>query len=719
MAKTPQSPAQRGRIVLDGLAEGGERPPLAVHALDNTGKVLGSVAVGDDGSFPLEAASSERAERILIGPAEAKPDERRKFFALPGAEFRKSTGAGQELAIAAGIWQRWHRPRRCVSGHVRRCFPFPQVLDDLLVSRQLARLPEVRKLVKFRPLVPYPFLRCSPICFGTVEVYKRICCCEPPIIFDPDLPVEINPEFPFPPPEDPLDPSDPIGPIGPRPGPDPAPIELQRLVLTGGAVDEAKVARLQAKALPKRLSAELRREFLLRYPFVWCHCGAPKKVGQGFVQDGGAFSVCWREFPTILLPHCHEEFAYIVRQPIGGVMVTIYNGVAANQWFSASAQPTLTSYHFRAVGCRESDVPGEGPFVVLEDIGATPSHLLSTPSQTSFQSVAAPAYNSGLLNPVANPADAVGQLLNRNLGGDVALQYHFTESMRPVGAIYYRIQVARSDASGNPTGSWAPLPPMIWSTWKLNTAAPGSIALGPHTVGPESGLSMIPYDTGAPLGPNEEWQDGQYHGVISTSGLADGRYLVMIEVFNAAGARLKPLAAPAAEAGVGAGFTFRRWNVPASTVAVPFAALTHMMWWDNRQAVADIVDIRLDGAPSSAQCQFLEGGPGATVEIGYRAYHPQPGTPSFLHVHSLILTRGLNGPSWEVANTPGLEVGEAGPPQASVSKTLADLLGDEPVGQQKCAFAVNLQAHVKTTNGAGTLTNLNAGETAAFAAAIV
>ena len=47
MAKTPQSPAQRGRIVLDGLAEGGERPQLAVHALDDTGKVLGSVAVGD------------------------------------------------------------------------------------------------------------------------------------------------------------------------------------------------------------------------------------------------------------------------------------------------------------------------------------------------------------------------------------------------------------------------------------------------------------------------------------------------------------------------------------------------------------------------------------------------------------------------------------------------------------------------------------------------
>ena len=34
---------------------------------------------------------------------------------------------------------------------------------------------EGRKLVKYRPLTRYPFLRCSPICFGTVEVYRRIC----------------------------------------------------------------------------------------------------------------------------------------------------------------------------------------------------------------------------------------------------------------------------------------------------------------------------------------------------------------------------------------------------------------------------------------------------------------------------------------------------------------------------------------------------------------
>jgi hypothetical protein len=717
MAKSTEQAPRRARIVLDGLPQGGERPRLVIHALDDTGQVIRSVPVEDDGTFPVdEALLSERAARIIIGPADAKPDERRKFFALPGGQFRETIQIDPDLAIAAQIWQRWHLFRRCVGGSVRRCFPFLHVIDDILVTRNLAVLPEVRKLVDFRPLTRYPFFRCSPVCFGTVEVYRRICCCRPPIIIDPDdLPIEVNPDFPFPP-------EDPFGPIGPRPGPDPAPFELQQLVLTGGAIDEGKIARLQARALPKNLSVDLRREFLLRYPFWWCHCGPPKKVGQGFVQDGGSFSVCWKEPPTILLLHCREEFAYVVKQPIGGVLVTIYNGLAANQWFSASDQPTLTSYDHRAIGCRDSDVPGEGAFVVLEDIGTTPSHLLATPSQTSFQSVAVPAYNSGLLNPVANPADAVGQLLNRNLGGGVALQYHFTETMRPVGAIYYRIQVAKADASGNPVGTWTVLAPVTWSTWKLNTATPGSIPLGPNpAVDPT--LSKIPYDTGDPLGPNEEWQDGQYHGIIPTTDLDNDRYLVMIEVFNAAGARLKPNTAPAAEAGTPAAFTFRRWNVPASTVAVPFAALTHMMWWDNRKAVADIIDIRLNGTPSSEQCQFLESGAGATVEIGYRAYHPQPGTPSFLHTHSLIITRGLNGPSWQVANPPEAEVGEglAGlpppppPPHTSVPKTLADLLDTH----QKCAFAVNLQSNVKTTDGASTLTNLDAGETAAFAAEIV
>lgn len=706
---------RRVRIVLDGFKTDQGSRRLTAQALDASGKVIQSFPVGEDGIVLFDERIGERAAKLIIGPADAKPETQRLLYSLPASELKKIITEG-ELAIAGKIWQPWFPIRRCVGGNVQRCFPFLDVIDSLLVNHELAVLPSIRKLTGNRRIVHFPWHRCSPICFGTVEVYRRICCCKPPVVFDPpfdldDIPIEVNPDFP------PIPPEDPIGPIGPRPGPDPAPIELRQLILTGGAVDQRKVQLLRAKAQLPKLAPDLRRDFILRHPLIWCHCGTAQKVAEGFVQDGGSFSICWREPLQILLPHCHEEFAYIVKQSIGGSLVTIYNGVVAGQWFSASDQPTLTSYNWQAVGCRDSNVPGEGAFVVLEDIGSTPSHQLATPNQDSFQSVGIPDYNSGLLNPVANSADAVGQLLNRNLGGNVALQYHFTESMRGAGATYYRIRIARANANGDPTGSWTTLASPTWATWRLNTATPGSIALGPHNVGMETDLSKIPYDTGDPLGANEEWQDGQFHGVIPTADFTEGRYLVMLEVFNGTSARLKPGSAPAGEAGVVAPFTFRRWNVPASTASVPFAALTHMMWWDNRPAVADIVDLRLlNGPPSDDQCQFLSAGASGEVTVGYRAYHPQPGTPSFLHNHSLVITRGLNGPSFPVANTGGLEVGE--PPagvHTSVPKSLGELLLPD---HRKCAFAVRLEAHVKTTNGSGTLTQLDRAETAAFAAEI-
>src|SRR5215212_1774311 len=131
-ASTGQTP-RRARIVLDGLSEGGERPRLTVHALDDKGQVVRSVPVEADGTFPLDAALlSERAARIMIGPADAKPDERRKFFSIAGDQFRETIRIDSELAIAGRVWQPWLLFRRCVSGSVRRCFPFLHVIDDIL-----------------------------------------------------------------------------------------------------------------------------------------------------------------------------------------------------------------------------------------------------------------------------------------------------------------------------------------------------------------------------------------------------------------------------------------------------------------------------------------------------------------------------------------------------------------------------------------------------------
>jgi hypothetical protein len=53
MPKNTEPAPRRGRILLDGLQEGQERPRLAIHALDDAGNVIKSVSVEEDGSFPM------------------------------------------------------------------------------------------------------------------------------------------------------------------------------------------------------------------------------------------------------------------------------------------------------------------------------------------------------------------------------------------------------------------------------------------------------------------------------------------------------------------------------------------------------------------------------------------------------------------------------------------------------------------------------------------
>jgi hypothetical protein len=221
-----------------------------------------------------------------------------------GGDFRKIIQDDLNLAIAGRIWQPWLVFRRCVSGNVRRCFPFLHVIDDILVIKNLARVSAVQKSVGFRPLARYPFLRCSPICFGTVEVYRRTCCCNPPFVIDPDdLPIEVNrlPDSA----EDPFARSAHTRPTRRRPS--------SATVLTGGR------STTQDCALQARRCRRICRRSCVRTPrSPSALCATADRRRMDMVSsDGGSFSVCWKEPPTILL-HCHEELAYVVK-PIGGV----------------------------------------------------------------------------------------------------------------------------------------------------------------------------------------------------------------------------------------------------------------------------------------------------------------------------------------------------------------------------------------------------------------
>lgn len=704
-----------GRLELVGRKPDETAPALALVVVDAGGKRVATAKVQDDGAFTLPARARDPGARVLIGPADADPEERgARFVSYRFGDFERLVELGP-IALPENRWRPilfWH----CVSGSVRRCYPFPHWLDDLRVSGLSLGPASVGSLSPVTPAsIVFPW-RCGTVCQGLVEVYRRTCCCEPPIIWpephppivwpdDPPIPIP-DPPWPVPWPPDP-------GPIPfpePTPGPDPVPFAALEKVATSGTLDVRKLnAERDAVAL-RVLKGETLAEYIRLRPYLWCHCVGATKVAEGLIADDGTFSICWRGWPIFPASNCRVEYAFKVSQPIDGANVTIYDGVAANQWFNQGETPVLTSYSPLAKTCvGDPDIPGIGDAIVLlHEIGATESHRLATPVQDAPESVQTPVWNSGLLNPA--PTD--GPWVNRNLGGSLGLRYFFSSGMKGIGGRFFRVQVAPADGHGDPSGPWATVPVPVWKSWKL---VGSDWERAQHALGPNAdGLYVIPYEDVDLLDPLEEWDPDQYHAILDTTQRPNGRHLVKVEVFDAGGNQIKPNGSTGP--GTARNFRFGLWRVPAGPPdSVPFSALTHLLWWDNRRAEAKIEAIRLDSAASSAACQFLEGEADDEVSFDVRAYHPNPGAPLFVRGYSLRVTKGLGSSPISLVSA---AYGEVGEPPAGPATTPSASLGTLLDGDVKCAFSARLSVGVKTTNGAGTLTGLDAEDTAAFAAEI-
>jgi hypothetical protein len=594
--------------------------------------------------------------------------------------------------------------------------------------------------------------RCAPVCLGSVEVYRRSCCCWP-IVFDDsriddlirDLHIYVEGLPKLPPPK-----------RGFPPPPPPPGDPLKTPFFKGGGLNEFAINATNdlhaLRSLPKDQAAQYinSRAYLFHQ---LCNCGLPAKVGSGTIQPNGSFNICWLESLRLFLPNCYEQYAYVVKQTIGGSTHTIYDGLTAGAWLAAGDHPVLTSYSGTAFTCNETG-SGEGDAQVFLDlIGQTPSYELTTPNSTAWDSVAPPNATSGLLFPNVG---ASGHL--RNLGGSVALTFKFSLGMRdpsiaapagePAGAHYYRVSVCRADATGHPTGPRQYFGQgLAWDKVVGADIVPES--LGPVAKGGESNLYRIPYSDEAWVGP------GRYHALINTldaalnvpaelppndpgylASLASpaSNHLVTLEVFDAAGVRLRPLGTPASGqpgAEQAKPFKYRRWFQPPGspgddTVEVPFAMLTHLFCWDNRPPVADITQLVQDATASVEECQFLAGPVSSNFAVEYRAYVPDE---RFQTSHEIGWVRGLNG---SVANggvgtlpTPMSPTNVGKPPSAALDSggnTFGQMLTrlDPPNLPQvldRCAFAVTLTTYAKTTDGSN-LAYPHAQETAAFALAI-
>jgi hypothetical protein len=365
--------------------------------------------------------------------------------------------------------------------------------------------------------------------------------------------------------------------------------------------------------------------------------------------------------------------------------------------------------------------------VYLDIIGDTESWNLKTPDATGWDRVDSPDYNDGLLFPAANPGDALGVALNRNMGGVLKLSYKFSESMRTAAnAMYYRISIVEADDDGNPIGTRH----FVSDGLSWDKAVPDGgggvdivpVTLGPFSAGAQNNLYLIPFDED--VSGTIEFNDGQYHANLNTKDSDWSnplkRHLVTLEVFDAAGQRLRPTGTPATGLGepeVEKPFTFRRrFQDLGPTANVPFAALTHMFWWDNRPVFVHIDDLRMNGLVFNDECLFLEGTGGSTFGIGYTAYHEEE---MFQLNHVIWWKRGLGGGTGFLLDTSALEstqnVGLPPPPGASPTDTFAEMLdiADDPT-RTKCAFTVFLDISGKMTDG-DDLGFPNAHDTAAFA----
>jgi hypothetical protein len=709
----------RRTLRLMGLEPGEEAPEVAVYALDRASNPIYIAKADAEGGFDLPDDVLGKAHMVAFGPvAERFEDLSSESLVMYRSEHLAQVFKDRGLVeIGKAGWYHWFTVTQCVNGSVSHCYPYFWFLHSLVLESATQLLfespgkevlsrsidPGVAGDLRIAtPLKERLFYRCDTVCDGLVEVYRRTCCCPPIVIEDPRIDdiirwleeqIADRPVIKWPPP--------------PPPNGDPPP--WSEFFLKSGTIDQGALNAPRDLMMLRTLSSQDRVAYLQARPYLWCSCGAPTMVAQGSIRPDGTFDICWEEPIRFFLLNCYDQYAYKVKQSINGSTVTIYDGVAANAWFAPGDSADLVSYHSQAFSCRNNDFPGTGAFCLLQDIGDTGSFNLKTPDATGWDRVAAPTYNGGLVFPAPSPGAALGQMLDVNWGGSLQLRYHFSEPMKGIGATYYRISFVASDTSGNPTGPRHYLTdPLSWKKYVIvyPDILVDSQVLGPVTVGGESNLFTIPYDADA------DWQSGQYHGVLGSTGFPEGRYLLTVELFDGAGQKLKPNGAPAGDPGTAAAFTFRRWYQEIGPTAdVPFGALTHMLWWDNRAASATIVDLRMDGLASSQQCQFLEGTGSSQFSSGYRAYHMEA---MFQLYHSMWWKRGLGGPTGYLTSPP-YNPNNVGKPPAmpgvSATETFANMLGSEP----KCSFALNLYVWVKTFDGEIRLSGLDASDQAAFA----
>jgi hypothetical protein len=718
------------KVVFVGAQAHEQTPQVAVYSLDALGRVKEKIAVASEGKLDLARV---KAAVIALAPdvanlAELAPENLVTLRLADQLPVWEQAGA---IEIPSQWWRGWLPFSICLSGTASRCFPFFGGLEGLrplaLGLRQL-RFPEV----------------CEPLCNAVVEVWEYTTCCwpflipyVPPLIDNLAAFLNDNPiMFPAPP--------------APNPGPlDPSLVRNVDAAFAAGKVSNAFVPSTTLAthlATLRSLSPQDAATYIESYPILWpfwC-TGSSTLLGQTSVNPDGTFSFCYRFFPLFRF-NCRNSYFYKIKQLVNGVWTYIYDGSAAQQYFSADEVANL--YTLTGQTCFQPPALGND-YIAFQAIGNTNTNQLDSNwlgvsasgvdlTQTGDTQLAPLTQDAGL---VAGSGAPWATSLNLLLNYDPSLQ---SASPSPY---YYRFSIVQADASGGPMAGATLIPlmaPVAWQYIDLSTNPPStpSQPLGPVTVNGNQGLYQIPYFGGS----NPSWQGNQFHQSLDTAALANiipggpgagnGQFLLIVEVFDEGGNRLVPTDAvsPLATDTVGT-FHYLRLITSTTNAYVQHNSLTHVLWVDNRRTMGAF-DYFMTSAGVQT-CQFYQDSSDTPFYVGFQAYHavmcdvsPSPvPSASFMSSFDLSWQEGLNGTSGWLAQgedtnwTNGCTVGvanaysTASPPSPASAFTVPSVTFGEMLGSETaCSFALALVVYPKHTDGYTTLSQFEYVTTAAVA----
>src|SRR5271167_4986474 len=137
-------------------------------------------------------------------------------------------------------------------------------------------------------------------------------------------------------------------PVPPLPDPGPLDQNLVRNVDAAFAAGKVSNAFVPSTTLAthlatlRSLSPQDAVTYIESYPILWpfwC-TGSSALLGQTAVNPDGTFSFCYRYFPLFRFS-CRNSYFYKIKQLVNGVWTYIYDGSAAQQYFSADEPANL------------------------------------------------------------------------------------------------------------------------------------------------------------------------------------------------------------------------------------------------------------------------------------------------------------------------------------------------------------------------------------------